>query len=105
MDVSGSSKFTDWEPGDRGKGVLVPSDPRRLEIWKVDDFGSPHHAEGLLALGLDETGGDVCFAIDDAGLTVHHDDDIDKRSPGDVIREIDPRVPLDASGLGSWGFG
>lgn len=104
MNTRVNRHLTAWEPGARGKGVLIHDDPRRLEIWKVDDFGYPHHADGLLALGLDVTSNDVCFVIDDAGLTTYQAENIDGRSPGAVIRELDPRVPLDAE-PGPWEFG
>jgi len=104
-DATPAPEFTPWAPGDNGKGVLVRGDPLRLEIWKTDELRSPHHAEGLLAFGLETATEVVYFSITVKGLEVYTAPDVDGRAPGDVIRELDPRVPPDEPVDEAWEFG
>lgn len=94
-----SPEIIAWTPGGDGKGFLVKAEPWRLEIWKVEEHGSPHHAEGLIAFDVDSNDVAVFFTIYEGVLEVYSDE-VDGRPSGEVLRELDPRIPPDAPETG-----
>lgn len=93
-DGTPSPEIVAWAPGDDGKGFLTRGNSRRLEIWKTDENTFPHHADGVAAFGVDLDEVAVFFKIYEGELTVYSDD-VDGRPSGEVIRELDPRIPPD----------
>lgn len=105
-DRTPAPKFTPWAPGDDGKGLLVRGAPHRIEVWKVHGIhGEPVIAAGMVAFGLEMADCLAAFAISAEGLTAYWAEVIDGRPVGDVLRELDPRLPPDEAPDETWDFG
>ena len=92
-----SVELRPWEPGDCGKGFLLPpteaGGPPRVALWVNPGCETYFHAQLLDAMKLSSEDTLAHLAVDPCGkLTVYSSGELDGRSYVEWLLELDPRL-------------